>query len=41
MWSSSVYETYAKDISQRMKVQRSILQVMGQIKAHIEGPPRP
>jgi hypothetical protein len=40
-WSSSVYEMYAKDIRQRMKVQRSILQVMSQIKAHIKGPPGP
>jgi hypothetical protein len=40
-WSSSVFQTYTKDISKRMEVPRSILQVMSQIKAHIKGPPSP
>ena len=38
-WSSSVFQIYSKDIERRMEVQRGILKVMAQIKAHIEGTP--
>ena len=34
---SSVFQLYAKDISKRKEVHRSLLKVMDQIKAHIEG----
>ena len=40
-WSSSVFQTYAKDIDKRMEVQRGFLKVMSQIKSHIEGSPHP
>ena len=36
-WTSSVCHLYANDISKRMELQRSLLKVMDQIKAHIEG----
>lgn len=40
-WSSSVFQIYSKDIERRMEVQRGILKVMAQIKAHIDGTTNP
>ena len=36
-WASSVFQLYARDISRRFEVQRSILSVMDRIKAQAEG----
>ena len=35
-WASSVFQLYARDVSKRFEVQRTILSVMDRIKTHVE-----
>ena len=36
-WASSAFQLFARDISKRFEVQRTILSLMDKIKAHVEG----